>query len=347
MNNSFWVIEQSKQKLIAPGIPIYTILLFIAMYFLCATRDISVGVDTKHYYFSFFHESVRSVEPTFYIIKKIAQSLGDSFPIFLNLFALATFIPLFFFFKKNSTNVAFSLLIYLSFSNYFYPETFNTIRATASISFFLLSISFFTEKKFVLCIIYTVTAILFHYSAIVIYLLALPFFFIPKIPQKFAILAITSSVILGIFFASGFNEWALNLSTNLAFFSEDYAYHLMNLKETHFNIIGLTLGILPFSILCIFLHTEDNSKNVYYKLFLFSTILGNIFISVDLIYRITMYLSILITIILPNTIRKTSGIQRNILFYITGFIILFFLLRITLSNDSLAGIIPYSSSITF
>ena len=347
MDDSFWIMDGDRKILMSSNVPIFTVCLLFVMYFLCATRDVSVGTDTVHYYYSFFFGTSRQLDPSFYFIKEIAIFLGNSFQQFLNIYALAAFIPLFLFFAKNSSNVAFSLLIYLSFSNFFYAETFNTIRVSAAISFFLLSLSFLYEKRTMIGVMLSFIAIFFHNSSIIAYLITLLILYIPKISKKITIIVIFLSLCCGLFFSFGFKDYAESLSDKLIIFSEHYSRSFAYLKETNFNFTGLIVKLLPFSILCIFLHTEDNSKNIFYKLFFASTVLSNFFVSVALIYRITMFFSVLVTIILPNTIKETKNNQRNFLFVITGTIVLLFCLRILFANDSMAGIIPYKSCITF
>ena len=321
--------------------------LGLLMLLLCALRGNDVGTDTLHYYDSFNAGISRYVEVGYWVIRRIAQWLGNSFQIFIALYACVSLLPLYKMLKRESVNISFSLLIYLSFSNYFFPETFNTIRATASIAMYLMGLSALMRKEYVAMSWWAIMCVFFHNQGfIIITLTIIVLLFIKKVPKKLVYILLIISVIFGLSFNSGFSQYADMLSLRMAQFSGDaadyYIRYVARLEETKLNLVGTLANMLPFTLFAVVLYDNHNSQTLYYKLYFIGTLMSNIFISVSFVYRITMYFSILLIVILPNTFIRSMKSKRTILLIMTFLMGIWYIYKLFGStSDTMAGIIPY------
>lgn len=321
-------------------------VLALLMFLLCALRGIDVGIDTSHYFDSFNAGVSRYIEVGYWIIRRVSIWCGNSFQIFITLFACASLLPLYKMLKRTSVNVSFSLLIYLSFSNYYYPEVFNTIRATSAIAFFVLALSYWDVESYRKSLSLFVIACLFHVSALIATAVVLCVTVIKKIPRTICYITVIASMVFGFVFQTGFSEYSYSLSLWLGNISGDftdyYSKHLMELNETDFNSIGTLANMLPFTLFSLFLYDEKNSTSCFYKLFVIGTALSNIFISISLIYRITMFFTILLIVVLPNTLKRLKQTPKYIVKVLILFMLLWYIYKLFgTSSDNMAGIIPY------
>lgn len=322
-------------------------ILCLIMFLLCALRSVDVGIDTAHYFDSFNLGASRFVEFGYWFFRGVSLYFDNSFQFFLALYAFASIVPIYIFLKRDSVNICFSLLIYLSFSNYFYPETFNTIRATASIGSFVLAVSFYESKNYQKTILFLILSVLFHNSVIVALIIGVLCNIIKKLPEKGTYISLIISLVFGLTFQTGYSSYASMLSLWVEEFTGDmadyYSQYVISFEETDFNIIGTLANMLPFTLFAIFTYDKHNAKHNYYKMFVIGTILSNVFISIALIYRITMFFTILLIVILPNTIIRSNGTKRRILFSLIALMLLWFIYKLFgTSSDRMAGIIPYS-----
>ena len=148
----------------------FIIMLFI---FVVGMRARNVGTDTDNYWYSYLYSMSNRVEPLFFFLRNICRSLSLSVNAYFTLIAILTFVPLWKVIKSNSFNPGFSLLIYYTFSTLFFFQTFNVVRASLAVSYLLLSCSFLQRNNLKQAFFYSIIAILFHYSAILIILFVL------------------------------------------------------------------------------------------------------------------------------------------------------------------------------
>ena len=322
-------------------------ILVLLMFLLCALRRLDVGIDTLHYYESYKSGMTRFVEVGYWIIRNVSLLLGGSFQVFLSLFALSALGPLYKMLSRESINVSFSLLIYLSFSNFFYPEAFNTIRASAAIGFFVLALSYWSREEYRCSIPLLIISCLFHVSSIAACGLLMIAQVFHRIPRSVTYIAVIISIVFGIAFQTGFSEYADSISLWLAGVSGDFAeyyyQHFASLEGTDFNIVGTLSNMLPFSLFTIVLYDKKNSSCIFYKLFTMGVILSNIFISVTLIYRITMFFTIFLIVVLPNSMNRLKGNSRIFSMLLITFMLSWYVCNLFVaSSDNMAGILPYS-----
>lgn len=322
-------------------------LVILGMLFVCGLRGRTVGADTENYINAYLHGAGR-FEPMFQFTMDICHLLFLSSQDFLIVVAFITFIPLFIFLQQESKNTGFSLLIFLSFSVYFYPETFNTVRVCLSIVYMLFAYKYLSEIKLWKAIIFLVIGVLFHYSAIVI----IPFLILARYIKKISFQVVLSLVVIsfafGIFFAVGFSDYASQvLALSMAFDNDMVSYyqtHLQNFEDSTLNIFGYLGDMLPFSLFVLLLYDRKNSTSLYYKLFLFAVLLTNVFISVQLAYRVTMFMLTTIIVVLPNTYYRVTKIRKFYLASLSTAMVFWYIYLLFNANAigyGMAGSVPY------
>lgn len=316
------------------------------MMLLCGLRGIKVGVDTDSYYDAYQHGAER-FEPICQFLMWGCHALDLSAKGFTMSMALITFIPLFLFFKKTSKDISFTILIFLSFSVYFYHETFNTARVYMAMVFSLFAYYCAAEGKRWTSLLFVLISVMCHYSAIATIPFMLLAHYLGRIRFGWMTAIIGASVAFGFLFAVGFGDMAKQLSMLMEYYTSGdlanyYNTHLHTMKETEFNIVGTLSTMLPFSLFAIFMYDEQNAKALYFKLFFIAVVLNNVFISVELTYRFTMFYTLLITILLPNTFIHARGFRKLCLFGLSSFMVLWYIyMLVRATPESFAGTVPY------
>lgn len=159
--------------LIFSGIGIFLPCLLAGM------RDVSIGTDTKHfamynfkqaYYYGNLFDFIKLFpkgELLYWTIcwmsANIFNNIGFSFFLYELLIVLPMYITLLKI-KKSNNFVIFGMLIFYLL---LYNQSLNMVRQSIALSFSLLAIVLFEEKKYVKVVILTIVASLFHMSAFV------------------------------------------------------------------------------------------------------------------------------------------------------------------------------------
>lgn len=319
---------------------------FIVLLLIAGLRDRTVGRDTDSYYL-FYQWGSERMEPLFSLLRSFLRSIGAGAPLFILCAAGLAIIPFYIFVRRYSTSICFSALIYMSFSVMFYHQTFNTVRACIAIGFLLFFFESIESKRFCRALLFAILSAGFHYSSIVAILLTVLFCIIKRYNfwPVFALLCL--SVIIGLTFKEGFASVAERVTFLDLFTGSDsaeyYSRYLQNLKETDLNLVGQLASLLPLSCFVVLLWDEKNSSSIYYKLFFAGVFLSNIFYSVLFIYRITMFFTILIVVILPNTFSRVNRNRKYALLGMSVFMVAWYIYELFtyVPYESLAGAVPY------
>lgn len=320
------------------------LLIFIFLMLICGLRNLDVGIDTSHY-FAGYQYGVERHEPLSKFIKAVSLYFNNGYQAYLALFAIVTYIPLMWFIKKESPNFALSAIVYIAFSVLFFHQTMNTIRACASVSYFIISIYYLEYNSIKKAFVFLIISALFHYSL----LLTIPFvliaYFVKRISRSITLLSIILSLIFGFTFATGFSGYAEQLSAFLSIYSGDsteyYIKYIENMTEAKKSYLGLAISMLPFSLLTILL-PYNGKQSLYYKLFIIGIVVYNVFISVQFVYRVTMFFSLFLIILYPKAYNELSGWKKKMLKATTLFLILFYTYSLLKADETtLAGTIPY------
>lgn len=132
------------------------------------------------------------IEPVFYYFNKVLNYFGMSFQWVIFLIALFSITLKLNFFFKNSSNFAFSILIY--YCSMFFLYDFIAIRQALSMAIFMISIPFIIDRKFFHYVALIAIASMIHLSALVLIPL---YFFIHYSYNKvlfYLVLLLTTSV---------------------------------------------------------------------------------------------------------------------------------------------------------
>ena len=319
--------------------------VLLSMFVLCGMRGQDVGQDTPAY-FNVYKYGTSYEEPLFTLSTLLFRYLDLPFYAYTIFIAFLTYFFLYVHYRKTSENIAFSLLIFLTFSVNFFPQTFNVIRQYVAIVLIMCSLDFLLENKKGTALVFFISSMLFHYSAAIIGVLMALCFLIRRIPFWIVLFSVLLSLIFGLTFQKGYGEYASVISGFLMSSSNEqaeyYNRYFDNPMESNYNIIGTLANMLPFSFFTLLLYTKENSRLVLYKFFFLCVLLSNTFFSILYVYRITMYGLFCITTLLPNTINCTSTFKKKGLLILTIFMVLWFI-YVLFSNkeDDLAGIMPY------
>lgn len=337
------LIDKKDKKKILYSFIVLSFILIVGL------RDIGVGTDTINYYNGYLYSMGERIEPLFLLIRKICRDLGFSVNTYFVVLAALNFMPLWYVIRRESKNCGFSLLIFYTFSNAFFFETFNTIRACLAISYFMAFCYFLQNEQLKKAILLAIIAVLFHYSTIILMLFVIPIYFIKDYSFKFVWIAVVCSFIIGMFggnFAQGISN---KISTSVLFLSDNtliqnYYNYVDNFRGSSWNLIGKLTTLLPFSIFAILTYDNINKTTIYYRLFTVGVILNNLFISAAFTYRITAFLFIPLIILLPNAYANASFNKRKTIKGCTLFMLLWFVYKLaTASELSFSEAFPYKS----
>lgn len=326
---------------------VVAMLVFAIMMFLCGWRGVSVGVDTISYWQGYKSGSER-MEPLFQLIMYICHWLGLSPKGYTMTVALITYLPLGLFIRKKSLDISFSVLVFFCFSVYFFHETFNTIRVCAAVMYALWSYYYLEKKKFLVSFFFLIVAFLLHYSTVVIIPFVIAAYFIKHIGYYTMIAIVFISVVFGLLFEVGYGN-AANEIVAMGVFqyggtSEWFQHYLENIDETSFSLFGSLTTMLPFSFFAIAMYDKINARSIYFKLFIFAVLLQNVFVSLVFTYRIAMFFTTLLVVVLPNSFVRAKGVRKLCLLGLSAFMVMWYvyLLLVKTDPDRLAGTIPYT-----
>lgn len=315
---------------------------------LCSLRTIDVGEDTYNYYMSFLNES--NSEPLFWAIRVFIKNSGLSFNTFLFVVSILIYSPLYYVITKKSENPAFSFFIFITFSDFFFVNTFNTLRFSIASSFILLGIYFLDKGESKKSILAFITALGFHYSSIIVIPIIYLCKFIKKINITFAIIAILISICIG--FLSSLYSDILNLAFTVLSNSDSdsvdkYLAYSTNDLDSGLSPVGQIFTYCLFSIVTWFCLFKKNKYKRHDEISLMLSVLfiggllANALMGVLLAYRIVVYLLLPIIIVIPNSIIKIKNwakipiwafICMRVYIYCSGFL-----------YDSPANILPYNT----
>lgn len=310
--------------------------LIIFLSIIVGFRGIEVCPDTQTY--ELIYNSVvvdkeyTYPEPLWVLINFLVYSFGGNFHVVLWVSSLITF---FFISKpliKYSPNIIFSL--FFLYSLYFVFYSMNITRQIIAVSIVFYGYSKLLEGKRNLFIFYGLMAFLFHYSAIVTFLV-LPFLKV-KITAKRLYWGIICSLIGGLFFMS---EGLLSLILG------PYAMYLSSSENGFRSSILLPLILSLFlNVLCVFIYntSDDDLKDTFwFKIYILGILANNLLMGLSLGTRVVMFFSIAQIIILPmyaynNRIKQKRAALFVLLCYVGS---MFFMLLFTGS----VGVYPYTN----
>ncbi|ELW9388778.1 EpsG family protein [Klebsiella pneumoniae] len=301
------------------------IFIFLACSIMPAIKNITVGTDTNMYV-NFFSMNmtyaewwaIAGIEPGFAFCIKILQGVGleNYFYYFLFFSLLYNGLTISAIYKISSGKYL-SLIIYLTCSSLYFLH-FNVLRQSIALAFFIYSLTYLVNGKYLKSYLFILLATLFHFSAIILF--AVPLIY--KSLRKHPVFIIISSLFFLLLYS--------NASVLLSFVGDIIGttkYAAYN-KENNFGGGYFIFCALVFSIALYFLlktKLKDNDKYIFFTYLLFMAFITWICMLVfGLKYdgpgRIINYFYVGILFVIPDWFKVLNEKYKPLLFL---FIVLF------------------------
>jgi len=313
------------------------ILLLFSIVFLCgfaALRDTSVGTDIGVYVLPNFNHISHKGFWHYYVNMPVNTEIGFAYILYLGvlldnigisffLIQFLTILPvLFLLCKKKFYSPIVGMLIFL-FLNY--DMSLSLMRGSISMSILLLAYSYLYEEKYIIFLILTGFAVLFHSSTL---LIAPILFVIHKMCQTshFKLLIIIYLSIIGIFYVVA-SRYSNTIGELAGFANERYTYYVNKyMEEGNASDIPLTDLICKSLILVISLIVFHKSNNPLVREYLLLAFTGRFFVlfngvfyeSMRIAFFFDMFLIPLVAMI-PNSLYKTKFEQKTMCFTAIAF----------------------------
>jgi len=280
-------------------IKLLLIVLLVFLAFIAGFRSIDVGTDTLNYYLYFYriqHGNFDSgYEPLWQLLNISVFKLGGDFNQVTFFASILTLMPLYFAFIKDSRYPLFSLFVYIAFN--YYLSSFNIMRQMVAISWVLLALVYYKrenkEKNDSWKVaIFSLIAILFHYTAIII----IPILVLINITQKYGnwLLIQVGSLLAGILLG----PFLFSLATRFLTFYDQY--------EAREDSIGAFINLALLNAAFLALNNIVEKKDKWFSLFFCFIIFSNLAIKIPFASRFVVYAGIGLTIFLANLPNNTK-----------------------------------------
>lgn len=269
---------------------------FLLEFIFIAFRAPVVGADTWNYVRfldgerSFYNYDPRPLEEGFVIYKQILLSLHPNRFVVMLVNSFLSCYPLYLMVKKYSTNVPLTLAL-LSIFN-FYHVYFCGLRQILGFAILLMGLLYVLEDRKKKWLVYALSAILGYYFHTSIILYAVVFFAAYFFRFKSRIILISSvllSALLGIILQS-FNVMdAFNFFLSMNVEATERIEGYMQESED-VNEIGSILITLRPTIIAVFIYAlidKEKLNHWFSVIYALGIIVGNLFISVPMIIRLT------------------------------------------------------------
>ena len=269
---------------------------FLIEFVFIAFRAPVVGADTWNYvrYLdgerNFYNADSRELETGFLIYRQVLVTLQGSRFVYMLINSFLTCYPIYLLMKKYSLNVPLSLAMASIFD--LYVSYFCALRQLLGLAILVLCILYVLKNGKYRWVIYCLGTILgwtFHVTIVIYSVLFVCAYFPRQIHRKIALLCIIGSAIIGIVLQS-FDVGQIfdfYLSMNLSMTERIQLY----LEKEETNVLTSIFQNLRPSIIAvlIFVLIDKNKVNHWFSvIYLMGVVIGNLFISVSMIHRITI-----------------------------------------------------------
>ena len=285
-----------------------------------------------------------------YIINKF--NLGF---IFLNFVLSAIFLICFYYFFNKTKNFFFILTMSLPMIIFIYGMGFN--RQIVALGFFLVTINYFLNQKYLKAIIFFILSFLFHKSVIIFTPIFIFHYIILKVVNKYNLQKYLELRYLIIFFLVILTTFILlynivgnfivNINDSIQYYYD--AYIKMKSRGFYFRIAPILLSIITFFVFYKKLEI-GNSELIMYLIFIFIIILF-FFITflvgpATLFDRLLVYLCIIQILIFEKIYLLIKNLRYKITYKLTVLSIYFAILFIWLTfADHRNSWMPYNNVI--
>lgn len=316
------------------------IFSFVILFTISAFRAPHVGTDTANYIHGFNLIASQDFESIFSIVRwEIGYTLLNKLISLVSnnsqaIIIVTSFFILFFMIyaiKKFSTNVVFSLYLFITL--YYYFASFNLIRQFIAIAILLVGYEFIKERSFWKFLLTVIIASLFHQSALIFIML----YFLYGIRLN------AKKIILIIF---GFVFLIYSFDILIKFFLKLFPYYQVYLDTAYFEGAGLLVPLISASILLFGLFikvTNSTDKEFDFLLIIMalSLLIGIFSMKVSLFNRFGYYTNIFNILFIPKAITSVREKKLRIIYYYVVFSITmaYFLIRFVV--EGWHGVTPY------
>lgn len=325
----FFISKASKDECSPKDKRFFIILATILPILLSAFRGARIGVDmdayflpwsqdVKHYksFMLFCNNNVDSMEYVYYAMVFYPVKLTNG--IFLSLLIQQTLImygiikTLFYFKRKNEIDVVFGYAVYLLL---FYNESLCIMRQSIAVSFALLSLINYIEKRYISFIILSIVAFLFHHSIISFTLIIIIYNsfdkYVTNLKLKFLLIG-------GLVFSMASLSTILDVLSVINI-SERFAERLLLAEDNDggFKTIAM-YAILVFTPYLIFFFKKNNYNSIW-----FYPVLGFILIVLakQSVYlgRLSYPFISLVMITLPSVMSKNKLMKYIVILMLSAY----------------------------
>lgn len=325
-----------------------TILLFVILTTIAAIRSADVGVDTRQYYRNFLiiakmdwsQAFSTRYEVGFFAFCKILSYISNN-PQVIVIFSSALIIPIVgYFIYKESNFVVLSTLTYFLLNLYFFNLT--GMRQSLAMSFIILSLLNYKNKKYFMFLINVVIASTFHSSALIFLLVPI----IDRIKYNKKTLLYTLIIALLCFL---FSDKLFGFMTGIIGKYSGYEDSIFGVS----NYFGALIQSIFFSYIYIFCHTiltkHLNSQNFkenqfYLKLLGLAAIFEILSMKIQIFSRMALYFWFASIILIPKAIKSIEKTKNK--FYMSLIIylsLLMYWLIIAIYRPEWNGAVPYKT----
>lgn len=293
----------------------YILFTGLILILISGLRSIWVGTDDTSIYANYFIEnSVKSYseiwkeegkDPFYYIFNKfIANIFGDDFQIFLIIVSIIFVGSTCHIIRRESKNPLVSFIVLLSFGFFFF--SMNGIRQSLAISFILLSYIPLKERKLWRFIVLVIIASLFHKTALIFMI------FYPIVNLKLNKYTIGLYILLTIACLLRGEQILSSITESASAVDERIANYKIGNGLTYSGFIQLLLiAILAFSYFKRTIAVNKNNQ-ILYSLLIISIIFQSMAVIIAEMFRVAMYFSIFIILLLPEVFAAVPHNNRKL-----------------------------------
>lgn len=267
---------------------LWILFSIVILLFPAVIRNSSVGTDVAVYQipllkmarnassFAVFYKNASRTgisDLGYLLIVYLVKVLNGGYRFLFFIEELLAIVPivLLVFSKRKELNVYMCLVVY---NLLFYVETYNCIRQMLAVSFFVLSIFFYSQKRYA-CFISALIAISFHRSAIIIIIVLVLFIAVKK--GNIKLIGFISFLLFTItlLFSKYYYEILIVIRNFMPFIPDRYfSMNYLVISEANFHFFEIYCCILGVVFSYLYIQKNNNDTNMRAYLLLESVALG-------------------------------------------------------------------------
>jgi transmembrane protein EpsG len=314
----------------------FTIFSGILLIIISSIRSETVGTDYMAYSKQFefanklFENNVFEREFGWSYMNTFLSNSGYTIHILTAISALLTMIPVIYAILKNSKSPVTSLLLYVLF--YYYCMSFNLVRQSIAISWFLLAVQFIGQRKLFPYFLSIVIGFLFHSSIII---LAPAYLLLYVKLEKVFFPALIISFFLGILEVLNMKS----LSSLVVFFR----YEIYSGEILHGTINNYFFNILNNLLLIYIYYLIDEKNDIFFKTMFLSIVILNLLAAYPIFSRVSFYLKISEIIVIANLLAQRSlPLNKKLVFGALTYSYAIYLFTMNLITNN-SSVVPYKT----